>query len=156
MKQNIDTITQTKPVKKLVMSLSNPPLLERRFSHSSNTFPIRTIGFPTLRRSFCTKRELKMYHLIQKSPSSSSDFSMNLLVSDLEEKRKLARSQKLAFSGFSTKQFSQNCFSEDMTQKQNGEGEGWVAMSMSQLGILREFSKQRLSIYICNSVYNNS
>ena len=103
MKQNIDTITQTKPVKKLVMSLSNPPLLERRFSHSSKTFPIWTIGFPTLRRSFCARRELKMYHLLQKSPLSSSEPSMNLLVSDLEEKRKLARSEKLALSGFSTK-----------------------------------------------------
>ena len=29
-------------------------------------------------------------------------------------------------------------------------------MSMSQLGILRKFSKERPSIYICNSLYNNS
>ncbi|XP_065634206.1 uncharacterized protein LOC112029431 [Quercus suber] len=29
---------------------------------------------------------------------------------------------------------------------------GWVSMSMSKLGILCKFSKQRLSIYICNSL----
>ena len=86
-------ITQTKPVKKLVKSLSNPPLLERRFSHCSNTFPNFFIGFSTLRRSFCAKRELKMYHLLQKPPLRSSDeHSMNSQSFDSEEKRKQPRS----------------------------------------------------------------
>ena len=82
----------------------NPPLSDRRLRHHSNMFPTILKWFPETKRIFCTKTDMKRSHLCRNVLASSpTEASMNLLLSNLDEKRRNNRSRRVAFSGFGSR-----------------------------------------------------
>ncbi|CAJ1972698.1 unnamed protein product, partial [Sphenostylis stenocarpa] len=81
-----------------------PPLIDKQLSHDSNMSPTFFKEFLEARRRICATTDVKRSHLSLNSPAStSSGHSMNLLLLNFEENKRVPRSTTLASSGFSNR-----------------------------------------------------